>query len=146
MFPSHDPTGLKGIRQVANVADKLFEKGPAILKDLSSEVKQKLLVGSITSGVSALYSYFTGEFEPQQPGETVPEYMARRRERVKAQVRQTMDSYYTPLRNPEYAAMSDEEKDNFIDGIVGQGLAAGGMPTGIMRTNKAGVIERDYRS
>mgnify|MGYP003109458956 CR=1 FL=1 len=26
-----------------------------------------------------------------------------------------------------------------------KGLAAGGMPTGIMRTNKAGVLERDYR-
>jgi len=117
--------GTKGIRQVANVADKVFEKAP-ILKDLSSEVKQKLLVGSITSGVSALYSYFTGEFEPQEPGETVEEYMARRRERVKSQMRQVMDSYYTPLRNPEYAAMSGEEKDNFIDGIVGQGMAAGG--------------------
>ncbi len=137
--------GTKGIREVANVADKVFEKAPAILKDLPSEVKQKLLVGGITSGVSALYSYFTGEFEPQEPGETVEEYMARRRERVKSQMRQVMDSYYTPLRNPEYAAMSDEQKDNFIDGIVGQGLAAGGMPTGIMRTNKAGVMERDYR-
>ena len=51
--------------------------------------------------------------------------------------------------------MSDEEKDNFIDGIVGQtelegttdyqGMATGGMPVGIMRTNKAGVMERDYR-
>ncbi len=92
-----------------------------------------------------MYSYFTGEFEPQEPGETVEEYMARRRERVKSQMRQVMDSYYTPLRNPEYAAMSGEEKDNFIDGIIGQGLAAGGMPTGIMRTNKAGVMERDYR-
>jgi len=138
------PTEPKGIRQVANVADKVFEKAP-ILKDLSSEVKQKLLVGGITSGASALYSYYMGEFEPQQPGETVEEYMARRRERVKSQMRQVMDSYYTPLRNPEYAAMSGEEKDNFIDGIVGQGLAAGGMPTGIMRTNKAGVMERDYR-
>jgi len=143
--PGTLPTEPKGIRQVANVADKVFEKGPAILKDLSSEVKQKLLVGGITSGVSALYSYFTGEFEPQEPGETVEEYMARRRERVKSQMRQVMDSYYTPLRNPEYAAMSGEEKDNFIDGIIGQGLAAGGMPTGIMRTNKAGVMERDYR-
>ena len=140
--PSTKPTG--GIRQVANVADKVFEKAP-ILKDLSSEVKQKLLVGGITSGASALYSYFTGEFGPQEPGETVEEYMARRRERVKSQMRQVMDSYYTPLRNPSYAAMSDEEKDNFIDGIVGQGLAAGGMPTGIMRVNKAGVMERDYR-
>ena len=116
-----------------------------VLKNLSPKVQEKLLAGTITSGVSALYSYFTGEFEPQEPGETVEEYMARRRERVKSQMRQVMDSYYTPLRNPEYAAMSGEEKDNFIDGIVGQGLAAGGMPTGIMRTNKAGVMERDYR-
>jgi hypothetical protein len=116
-----------------------------VLKNLSPKVQEKLLAGSITSGVSALYSYFTGEFEPQEPGETVEEYMARRREGVKSRMRQVMDSYYTPLRNPEYAAMSDEQKDNFIDGIVGQGLAAGGMPTGIMRTNKAGVMERDYR-
>jgi hypothetical protein len=46
--------------------------------------------------------------------------MARRRERVKQQMRQVMDSYYTPLRNPQYAALTPEQKDNFIDGIVGQ--------------------------
>jgi hypothetical protein len=83
-------------------------------------VQEKLLAGAITSGASALYSYFTGEFEPQQPGETVGEYLARRNERVKLQMRQVMDSYYTPLRNPEYAAMTPEQKDNFIDGLVGQ--------------------------
>ena len=126
-----------------------------VLKSLSPKVQEKLLAGTITSGASALYSYFTGEFEPQEPGETLGEYMARRKERVKSQMRQVMDSYYTPLRNPSYAAMSDEEKDNFIDNIVGQtelegttdyqGMKKGGMPTGIMRTNKAGVMERDYR-
>ena len=126
-----------------------------VLKNLSPKVQEKLLAGTITSGASALYSYFTGEFEPQEPGETLGEYMARRKERVKLQMRQVMDSYYTPLRNPSYAAMSDEEKDNFIDNIVGQtelegttdyqGMKKGGMPTGIMRTNKAGVMERDYR-
>ena len=126
-----------------------------VLKNLSPKVQEKLLAGTITSGASALYSYFTGEFEPQEPGETLGEYMARRKERVKSQMRQVMDSYYTPLRNPSYAAMSHEEKDNFIDGIVGQtelegttdyqGMKKGGMPTGIMRTNKAGVMERDYR-
>ena len=139
---------------LGDAAEKVFEKVPFSDK-ISTKVKEKLLVGTITSGASALYSYFTGEFEPQEPGETVGEYMARRRERVKSQMRQVMDSYYTPLRNPSYAAMSDEEKDNFIDGIVGQtelegttdyqGMATGGMPTGIMRTNKAGVMERDYR-
>ena len=84
------------------------------------DVAQKLLVGGITAGASALYSYFTGEFEPQEPGESLEEYMARRRESVKSQMRQVMDSYYTPLRNPEYAAMTPEQKDNFIDGLVGQ--------------------------
>ena len=129
---------------LGDAAEKVFEKVPFSDK-ISTKVKEKLLVGTITSGASALYSYFTGEFEPQEPGESLEEYMARRKENVKSQMRQVMDSYYTPLRNPEYAAMSDEQKDNFIDGIVGQGLAAGGMPTGIMRANKAGVMERDYR-
>jgi hypothetical protein len=34
-----------------------------------------------------------------------------------------------PRRNPDFVP----------------GLASGGMPTGIMKTNKAGVMERDYR-
>ena len=136
------------------IAEKTFEGIPGSDK-IPSSVKERLLVGGITSGASALYSYFTGEFEPQEPGETMGEYLARRNQRVKDQMRVYMDSYYTPLRNPQYAAMSDEEKNNFIDGIVGQtslegttdyqGMKKGGMPTGIMRTNKAGVIERDYR-
>ena len=137
-------TGDKDVRIAKKFTDAIFKDVPFADK-LKQKTKEKLLVGTITSGASALYSFFTGEFEPQEPGETVEEYMARRRESVKSQMRQVMDSYYTPLRNPEYAAMSNEEKDNFIDGIVGQGLAAGGMPTGIMRANKAGVMERDYR-
>ena len=133
---------------LADVAEKTFENVPFSDK-IPTKVKEKLLVGGITSGASALYSYFAGEFEPQEPGETMGEYMARRNERVKSQMRIYMDSYYTPLRNPEYAAMTPEQKDNFIDGIVGQtspeGMKKGGMPTGIMRANKAGVMERDYR-
>jgi hypothetical protein len=103
----------EGLDVVREASDKVFSKIPGGDK-LPSMVKQKLLVGSITSGASALYSYFTGAFEPQQPGETVGEYMARRNARVKQQMRGYMDSYYTPLRNPQYAAMSDEEKNNYI--------------------------------
>ena len=109
----------EGLDVVREASDKVFSKIPGGNK-LPSMVKQKLLVGSITSGASALYSYFTGAFEPQQPGETTGEYMARRNTRVKQQMRGYMDSYYTPLRNPQYAAMSDEEKNNYIDSIVGQ--------------------------
>ena len=115
----------EGLDVVREASDKVFSKIPGADK-LPSMVKQKLLVGGITSAGTALYEYFTGGFEPPEPGESMEEYMARRRERVKSQMRQVMDSYYTPLRNPEYAAMSDEQKDNFIDGIVGSGMATGG--------------------
>ena len=118
--PEVKPTGIME-RATAATIDKIpfADKLPQI-------VKEKLLVGGITSGASALYSYFTGEFEPQEPGESMEEYMARRNTRVKQQMRGYMDSYYTPLRNPQYAAMSDEEKNNYIDSIVGQGMATGG--------------------
>ena len=145
--------------------EKTIDKVP-LLRDLPPMVKQKLLVGGITSGASALYSYFTGEFEPQEPGETMGEYLARRDERVKTQMRGFMDSYYTPLRNPQDAAMSDEEKDNYINGIVGQtslqgttdyqgeakasggrvGLRGGSMPMGEPRVNQGGITELDFRA
>ena len=40
------------------------------------------------------------------------------------------------LTDDEYEALQEKARDS---------LAVGGMPTGIMRTNKAWVIERDYR-
>ena len=118
--PEVEPTGF-----MKKATEATIDKIPFADK-LPQEVKEKLLVGGITSGASALYSYFTGEFEPQQPGETMGEYLARRNTRVKQQMRGYMDSYYTPLRNPQYAAMSDQEKNNYIDSIVGQGMATGG--------------------
>ena len=142
----------EGFDPIRKAADKVFDFPGG--DKLPSMVKQKLLVGGITSGASALYSYFTGEFEPQEPGETMEEYMARRKTRVKQQMRGYMDSYYTPLRNPQYAAMNDEEKNNYIDSIVGQGMATGGrvglmggsMPMGEPRVNQGGITELDYRA
>jgi hypothetical protein len=143
----------EGLEVVQKGVDFVKEKIP-MLENLPDDVAQKLLVGSVTSGASALYSYFAGEFEPQQPGESMEEYMARRNQRVKQQMRGYMDSYYTPLRNPQYAAMSDEEKNNYIDSIVGQGMATGGrvglmggtMPMGEPRVNQGGITELDYRA
>ena len=143
----------EGLKVVQKGVDFVKEKIP-MLENLPDDVAQKLLVGSVTSGASALYSYFAGEFEPQQPGESMEEYMARRNQRVKQQMRGYMDSYYTPLRNPQYAAMSDEEKNNYIDSIVGQGMATGGrvglmggtMPMGEPRVNQGGITELDYRA
>jgi hypothetical protein len=151
--PSGTTETRKGLKVVQKGVDFVKEKLP-VLENLPDDVAQKLLVGSVTSGASALYSYFAGEFEPQQPGETTGEYMARRNQRVKQQMRGYMDSYYTPLRNPQYAAMSDEQKDNYIDSIVGQGMATGGrvglmggtMPMGEPRVNQGGITELDYRA
>ena len=39
--------------------------------------------------------------------------------------------------------LTNDERDALDD--YNQGLAKGGMPTGIMRTNAAGIKERDYR-
>ena len=139
---------------LGDAAEKIFKDMPFSDK-IPTTVKEKLLVGGITSGASALYSYFTGAFEdPQKPGETMREYIARRNTRVRQQMRGYMDSYYTPLRNPQYAAMSDEEKNNYIDSIVGQGMATGGrvglmggsMPMGEPRVNQGGIKELDYRA
>ena len=147
----------KGLEVVKKGVDFVKEKIP-MLENLPDDVAQKLLVGSVTSGASALYSYFTGEFEPQQPGETTEQYLARRNERVKAQMRGYLDSYYTPLRNPKYAAMTPMQKDRYIDSIVGSastenmatggrvGLMGGTMPMGEPRVNKGGVTELDYRA
>ena len=159
IIPKKKPDGTlptperKGLEVVQKGVDFVKEKIP-MLENLPDDVAQKLLVGGITGGASALYSYFTGEFEPQQPGESMEEYMARRNTRVKQQMRGYMDSYYTPLRNPQYAAMSDEEKNNYIDSIVGQGMATGGrvglmggtMPMGEPRVNQGGITELDYRA
>jgi len=51
-----------------------------------------------------------------------------------------MDNYFKT--DPEYAALDDAGRDAFV---ARYNLQSGGMPTGIMRTNKAGVMERDYR-
>ena len=47
---------------------------------------------------------------------------------------------------------ASKDPDNYLrnyrgnfDSIIANRLASGGMPTGIMRSNKAGVMERDYR-
>ena len=51
-----------------------------------------------------------------------------------------MDNYFA--NDPEYSALDDAGKNAFV---ARYNLQSGGMPTGIMRTNKAGVMERDYR-
>ena len=100
---------------VKEITEATIGKVP-LLDKLPPMVQQKLLVGTIASGAEALYNYFADTIEPEE-GESPTKYMARRDAAVRKQMRTYMDSYYTPLVNPQYAAMSSEEKDAFIEKI-----------------------------
>ena len=110
------------------------------VKALPKIVQEQLLAGGITAGASVLASYFQGEFREQEPGETMEDYLAARKDVVGKQMRTYMDSYFK--FDPEYSALDDAGRDAFV---ARYNVRDGGMPTGIMRTNKAGVKERDYR-
>ena len=122
-----------------SILEKTTMKIPGV-KALPKIVQEQLLTGGITAGASLLASYFQGDFREQEPGETMEDYLAARRETVGQQMRTYMDSYFK--FDPEYSALDDAGRNAFV---ARYNVRDGGMPTGIMRTNKAGVMERDYR-
>jgi len=111
-----------------------------LLKKLPEGVVGQLVAGGVTAGASLLASYFQGEFREQEPGETMEEYLAARKVAVGTQMRSYMDNYFA--NDPEYMKLDDAGRDAFV---ARYNVRDGGMPTGIMRSNKAGVMERDYR-
>jgi len=127
--------GITSIRD----ATGLFKDTP-ILKDLPSIVQQQILVGGASGALTYVYQKFLADYPPIEAGEDATEYYARRREKVGGQMKAYFDNYFKFDKN--YSSMSDAEKQAFIDRV---NVAKGGMPTGIMKTNKAGVMERDYR-
>ena len=128
----------KGLQSIRD-ATGLFKDTP-ILKDLPSIVQQQILVGGASGALTYIYQKFLADEPPQQEGETYDQYITRRRENVGRKMKGYFDNYFK--FDKEYSSMTDEEKQAFIDRV---NIAKGGMPTGIMRTNKAGVMERDYR-
>ena len=122
------------------VVETLKTGAKNVLQDLPKGIKGQLIAGGLSAGASLLASYFQGDFREQEPGETIDEYLAARRESVGKKMRTYMDNYFKT--DPEYSALDDAGRDAFI---ARYNLQSGGMPTGIMRTNKAGVMERDYR-
>ena len=124
-------------KSLLSKAGDVLTKG---IKALPKGVAAQLVAGGLTAGASLLASYFQGEFEEPQPGESMEEYLARRREYVGTQMRVYMDNYFA--NDPEYMKLDDAGRDAFV---ARYNLNKGGMPTGVMRTNKAGVMERDYR-
>jgi len=129
----------KGLGIIKKGTEATIGKVP-ILKELPSMVQQQLFAGGLTAGASLLASYFQGEFREQEPGETIEEYLAARKDVVGKQMRIYMDNYYA--NDPEYSKLDDAGRNAFV---ARYNVKKGGMPTGIMRTNKAGVRERDYR-
>jgi len=83
-----------------------------ILGNLKPIVQQKLLVGGITAGASALYDIFSEQELPQQDGETMEQFMERRRVSIGRKMRNYMDNYFK--FDPEYSALDDEGKDAFV--------------------------------
>jgi len=129
----------KGFEGVKRLSDATIGKVP-ILKDLPPSIKDRIIFGGLTSAASYVYEAFVKEEPPQQEGETQEEYLARRKENVGKKMRTYFDNYFS--FDKEYSQLDDAGRDAFV---ARYNLKKGSMPTGIMRTNKAGVIERDYR-
>ena len=121
--------------------EKLRQQIPIINK-LDPIVGQQLIVGGATSAASLIYDSFINDYREHDPEtESYDEYLARRKEVVGRQMRQYFDNYFK--FDKEYSALDDAGKDAFV---ARYNVKDGGMmPTGIMKTNKAGVMERDYR-
>jgi len=128
----------KGFKFLRGAVDKL-ENIP-IIGELPDMVKQQILVGGVTAAGTYIYEKFLAEEPPQDTSETMEEYLARRKQNVGKKMRTYFDNYFAS--DPEYAALDDEGRNAFVERY---NLRGGGMPMGIMRTNQAGVMERDYR-
>ena len=105
--PGTKGTGLKSIKD----ATSIFKDVP-ILKELPNMVQQQILVGGATAAGTYLYNAFLAEEPPQEEGETMEEYMARRKENVGNKMRAYFDNYFA--FDKEYSTMTDEEKDAFF--------------------------------
>ena len=101
----------KGVGIIKTATDATIGKIPG-LRALPPFVQQQLFVGGITSGASALASYFQGDFREQEEGETMEEYLAARRDVVGKQMRVYMDNYYA--NDPEYSALDDAGRNAFV--------------------------------
>ena len=82
------------------------------LKELPKGLKGQIIAGGLTAGASLLASYFQGEFEEPEPGESMEEYLERRREYVGTQMRVYMDNYFA--NDPEYMKLDDAGRNAFV--------------------------------
>ena len=116
------PTGgsaLETLRELPGKTLDLIKPGEPgsniITKGTKNLLKQQLLFGAATGGLSYIYEKFMKEEPEQQEGETMGEYMARRKRNVSAKMRQYMDNYMA--FDKDYSSKTDEEKTAYIDSL-----------------------------
>ena len=88
------------------------ETAKNLIKKLPKGVAAQLAAGTVTAGASLLASYFQGEFREQEPGETMEDYLAARKDVVGKQMRVYMDNYYK--FDPTYSALDDAGRNAFV--------------------------------
>ena len=101
----------KGFEGVKKLSDATIGKVP-ILKDLPPSIQDRIVFGGITSAASYVYEKFVKEEPPQQEGETVEEYLARRKENVGVKMRTYFDNYFS--FDKEYSQLDDAGRDAFV--------------------------------
>jgi len=101
---------VKGLKSVRD-ATGLFKDVP-ILGELPSIVQQQILVGGASAAATYIYNKFLAEEPPQEEGETIDEYLARRKENVGKKMRTYFDNYFK--FDKDYSSMTDEQKDAFV--------------------------------
>ena len=116
-----------------SILEKTTMKIPGV-RALPKIVQEQLLASGLTAGASLLASYFQGEFREQEPGETMEEYLAARKEAVGSQMRTYMDNYFK--FDKDYSTMTDAERDAFVARYnVRDGGRIGYQTGGITMTN-----------
>ena len=110
--PTITPKDLPGGPDASKFGTGIKETLKKAIKALPKGIEGQLIAGGLTAGASLLASYFQGEFEEPEPGESMEEYLARRREYVGTQMRTYMDNYFA--NDPEYSKLDDAGRDAFV--------------------------------
>ncbi len=103
-------TKIPGLESVQKATE--FMQNIPIIRDLPPLVQQQILVGGVTSAGTYIYQKFLGEEPPQEEGETMEEYLARRKENVGKKMRAYFDNYFK--FDKEYSSLDDAGKDAFV--------------------------------
>jgi len=101
----------KGLKGVQELSDATIGKVP-ILRDLPPSIQDRIVFGGITSAASYVYEKFIKEEPPQEEGETVEQYLARRKENVGRKMRTYFDNYFS--FDKEYSQLDDAGRDAFV--------------------------------